>query len=176
MSGIISDSNLLKLEEDRVTLRNNLRSQGVACKDDDTLESLVAKVNNLQSWNKLLNRTISGALYSDTLTTIPYSNILKNKPNITSIILTLSDPSNVGFEYDTGLKTLIMPSISTHGQYFTKGCTTLEKLIIPKYNQNNSVGNAYTFPSSFVLFDFGSTSAINGNTNLPNLPNFKYLF
>ena len=180
---VIDESRILQLEEDRVTLRNNLRSQGLACKDDETLESLVAKVNNLQSWVKLQSKTLSGAIYDDTLTSCPS---FYGCGNITSICLekvtvfyqgTNSTSTNGvnPFRDCSGLKTVILPSCP-QGQdaSFFGSTNSVEKVVMPRITSH--VSNFFVTDNTVLrLFDLGSKDTINGGVKLNAKPNFKYL-
>ena len=178
---VIDESRILQLEEDRVTLRNNLRSQGVACKDDETLESLIAKVDDVQSWVKLYNKTLSGAIYDDTLTSCPsfygYGDITSVCLENVTVFYQGTNSTNQGFPFRdcSGLKTVILPSYPQGQDAAFYGSTnSVEKVVMPRITSH--ISNFFAADNTVLrLFDLGSKDVINGGVKLNNKPNFKYL-
>lgn len=144
---VIDESRILQLEEDRVTLRNNLREQGIACKDDETLESLIAKVDDLQSWTKYLDKTISGVLYSNTVQNLTYS--FESRNYLTAIILeNVTSMTGYCFRDCSNIEKIIMKSLgSGNAMEWAKNCASLKLVILP----NVTVLNTYAFDLSGII-------------------------
>ena len=128
---IVHEEQILKAEEARVTLRNNLRSQGIECWDDETIDSLASKVANIQSYNKLLDTTISGKIYDTTATDI-VSSQFKNNNNINEVEMTeiIKVPSSC-FDSCSNLETVNIPKATNVDSGAFQYCYSLETVNIP---------------------------------------------
>lgn len=172
---VIDESRILQLEEDRVTLRNYIRSQGIGCKDDETLESLIAKVDDIQGWRKFVDKTISGVLYDDTLTGFANSQFA-NLPNITGVIFTKATSQGVTvFQSDTALKFAVISATFNIGQNvgLFSGCP-LVKGIFPRNTGNATTATINSVSQNLLLLDLGSIPTLDGNTPFDSRPSFKY--
>ena len=164
---VVSEEQILNAEECRVIQRTNLRNQGVACADNESMRSLVGKTANVQSWVKLLDQTISGDIYNDTLTTLSIS---FERTNITSAIFTKLTSMPTGqFRFCTNLETIIFNQLSNgNAMEWAKGCTALKKVFLPRV----TVFQTYSFDNSKniekIIFPRYSGTAL-GNINTPKL-------
>ena len=192
---VIDESRILQLEEDRVTLRNNLRSQGVSCADDETIDSLVGKVANIKSWVDVFTKNLGGTLIDDTITRIDYQYFYDNQ-NIDKVILsavnyTIGDTfrksaatfikldslptiQNSAFREMRNLIMVHCKSALTIGDYIFDTANKIKIVVVPRYTDTPKTATFTTGNSLLSLLDYGSCVAINSGTGLSNKANFKY--
>lgn len=194
---IIHEQQILKAEETRVTLRNNLRNQGIVCSDDEPIESLASKVDDIQGYNKLLNNTLSGVLIDDTITEIKYSafngnttiteinfenlnyatgDCFRNCTALNKLFLkNIADLPNSSCRGCTALEIVYAPSIQTIGDYFFDGSTSIKTIYFPNYIGTPKYATITDANTLLKTLDFGQCVAINNGTALSNKAYFKYL-
>lgn len=105
----INDNEVLNLERVRAELRDNLRSQGIECADDEQMSSLAKKVEDIKSFSKVVEGTLSGDIYYGEETSVPYA-----------------------FYNNTLIETANCPNLTTLGALAFSECTSLQKINLPK--------------------------------------------
>jgi len=131
---IVHEEQILYAEEQRIKLRNSLRSKGFECADNEPIDSLIDKSMLIQPINKLMDKTIEGDVFLPDATVIePYA--FYNCINITSVIA-----PNVNS---------IQRNISTASTFL--GCTNLQSVTLG--DSITSLGNQI-FMNCYSLKEF----------------------
>lgn len=156
---IVHEQQILKAEETRVTLRNNLRDKGVECSDDETIDSLASKVLNINAPKDLVNKQITEYIDSDLINlTIQYFTdcyflqkvYLPKLANITT--------SNVFTNSD--LSGLYLPSLTTFtGSGLVNSSNNLQKMSLPQLS-TTSPNSIACEASRLTMLDIGNVSRL----------------
>ena len=177
---IVHEQQILKAEETRVTLRNNLRDKGVECSDDEPIDSLASKVLNINAPSTLVNKQITEYIDSDLMNlTLQYFTdcyflqkvYLPKLANITiSNVFTNSD-----------LSSLYLPSLTTYtGGSFVNGSNNLQKMSLPKL-LTTSPNSVACEVSRLTMLDIGNVSQLKAAapyrmySTINSCPVLKYL-
>ena len=143
---IVHEEQILKAEADRVTLRNNLRRQGIYCDDDETIGSLANKVANILTANKLLVNKPANLYIDETDVPADWQIIYKQTntvfcPNAKTFEGTFREISTQHV-YIENVENLY-PRNYTSNQDFSYN-SNLQELIIPKNINKNMTGSIST--------------------------------
>ena len=127
----INDNELLNFERVRAKLRDNLRAQGVACEDDEAIDSLAEKVIDIQSANSLIDKTISGVIIDNESTSISQY-LFENCKRLTSAsFIKLTSIAQQTFQGCSSLTEAIFPLVTSVGFSAFSGCSSLTEAIFP---------------------------------------------
>ncbi len=174
---VIDESRILQLEEDRVTLRNNLREQGIGCKDDETLESLIAKVEDIPSPKKVIHKEITSYI-DDELTDLS-TEYFSNNPNLENLEIDNLERISVPIRY-CGCKKLYLPKItSIDSQYQFSYNNNMTKLclsgLISTSNSLVSYDDALKYLDVGLITSMSSGAPVQMFTTISNCSNLRYL-
>lgn len=162
----INDRELLNLEDARVLLRENLKIQGVMCKNDEKLNDLVTKVLNIQSWNNYLNKRLKGVIVDDTITSIGVSEF-RGQSNVTAYYFPLVTTIMVSncFNDCPNCKILCLPRLTSNATLtFSRQSTILMDIGVVNNVQIIGQGSAQNF-SQLIL---------RKSDDIASLPNTNY--
>ncbi len=172
---VIDESRILQLEEDRVTLRNNLREQGIVCADDETIETLLSKMSGIVSWLEICDKSYSGELIDEygVITTVSEVTF-RNMPNVTTISLPSAVSLNESimgnnsnhFYNDSSLRNLNLPSIATGFKTNALYNVSALKKVCLASAPNGNIGYGYNSYSALDIMDYGLGTTINVTISL----------
>lgn len=150
---IIHEEQVLKAEETRVTLRDNLREQGIVCSDDETIDSLANKVADIQTAYYQLNNP-PGNLYIDG-TNVPaeYQMIYRYAsyvfcPNAMYFKGAFRD-TNVLHLYLENVENVVVSSFI--GNSDLSYSSNLQELILPKNMNKNMTGSIVSYNMKYCI-------------------------
>ena len=171
---IVNDSYIIELERQRAELLQILKDKEVEVEDDETLQSLIKKVNKIGTGGlirSLLDGTITEYTDETIESVIAYgiygkSSLVKiDLPNCTHV-------GTCGIRANSALKTLLLPNLlNATGEAFN-GNSKLSELIIPKAYLS-SANYMFMGCTSLKIVDcfkiVMQTSCFGGCSNLENL-------
>lgn len=164
---IVHEEQILYAEEQRIKLRDSLRSKGFECADNEPIDSLIDKSMLIQPINKLMDKTIEGDVFLPDATVIePYAfyNCINlksiNAPNVSTLrqlngeighffyncstlesVILGDNLNNLGyytFYRCTGLKNFRHKNVTAIGNYTFTGCTDIESIVL-----NRATGSGF---------------------------------
>ena len=162
----INDDEVLNLERVRANLRDNLRAQGVACEDDEGIDSLSEKVLKIQSGASIINKTFAGAITDNNVTSLEYG-VFRDCTELTSAsfgeVTTFVVENTVArtFSNCSKLTTVSIPKLTSVGQNAFYGCTSLTSASFPVATSVG--GNAFSGCTSLTSASFPVATSVGGN-------------
>ena len=162
----INDDEVLNLERVRANLRDNLRAQGVACEDDEGIDSLSEKVLKIQSGASIINKTFAGAITDNNVTSLEYG-VFRDCTELTSAsfgeVTTFVVENTVArtFSNCSKLTTVSIPKLTSVGQNAFYGCTSLTSASFPVATSVG--GNAFSGCTSLTSASFPVATSVGVN-------------
>ena len=145
----INDRELLNLEDARVLLRENLKTQGIMCKNDEKLSDLVTKVLSVQSWLNFVKKRLVGEI------------IDRETINLST-----------GFNSQDGITAFYFPLLTTVAQSnLFNSCANCKIYCFPRLSTNTNLG---AYRPSTVIMDMGVVNNVQ-IIGASSAPNFAYL-